>query len=181
MPIKVNGLTTGSVTLAAPDTGSDVTMTLPGSSLDLSAELASKLPIAGGKILQIVRATDSTDRSTTSGTFVDASISVAITPQKNDSAILLIWSAKISHGNNFGIRLQITDNSNNAISGAQDVGIQDTSSANVADALVLIGYATPAISSEVTYKGRFCINSGGTGTLVNSGSTGQLYAIEVSA
>jgi hypothetical protein len=29
MPVKINGATSGSVTLAAPDTGSDVTLTLP--------------------------------------------------------------------------------------------------------------------------------------------------------
>ena len=32
MPVKINGATSGSVTLAAPATGSDVTLTLPGSS-----------------------------------------------------------------------------------------------------------------------------------------------------
>lgn len=37
MPIKVNGATSGSVTLAAPATGTDVTLTLPGSSVDLAA------------------------------------------------------------------------------------------------------------------------------------------------
>lgn len=31
MPVKINGTTSGSVTLAAPATGSDVTLTLPGS------------------------------------------------------------------------------------------------------------------------------------------------------
>lgn len=32
MPVKINGLTNGSVTLAAPDTGSDTTLTLPSAS-----------------------------------------------------------------------------------------------------------------------------------------------------
>ena len=33
MPIKLNGQTTGSVTLAAPATGTDVTLTLPATAL----------------------------------------------------------------------------------------------------------------------------------------------------
>ncbi|HEY7821527.1 MAG TPA: hypothetical protein VIG24_01775, partial [Acidimicrobiia bacterium] len=41
--------------------------------------------LTSGKILQVVRATDGTNRTTTSTSFVDASISVTITPQKNDS------------------------------------------------------------------------------------------------
>lgn len=43
MPLKINGSTSGSVTLAAPATGSDVTLTLPGSTMDLSSELAAKV------------------------------------------------------------------------------------------------------------------------------------------
>lgn len=46
MPLKINGLTTGSVTLAAPATGTDVTLTLPSSTLDLGTELSGKLDSA---------------------------------------------------------------------------------------------------------------------------------------
>ena len=37
MPVKINGATSGSVSLAAPASGSDVTLTLPGTSVDLAA------------------------------------------------------------------------------------------------------------------------------------------------
>ncbi|HEY7824430.1 MAG TPA: hypothetical protein VIG24_16430, partial [Acidimicrobiia bacterium] len=58
---------------------------------DLNDTFASKLDLAGGKILQIVRATDSTVRSTTSTSYVDVTgMSVTITPQINTSAILLV-------------------------------------------------------------------------------------------
>jgi len=182
MPIKVNGLTTGSVTLAAPDTGSDVTMTLPGSSLDLSAELASKLPIAGGKILQIVRATDSTTRITTSTSLVDASISVTITPQKNDSAILVIWSFGASHQSTSDYaRYQITDNSNNALSGAENGFFGSSTTSDLFALQMLIGYSTPSTTNSTTYKGRFSVFASGTARVENASITGQMYAIEVSA
>jgi hypothetical protein len=156
----------------------------------LSATLGSKLDLAGGKILQIVRATDSTNRSTTSTSYVDVTgMSVTITPQKSDSAILVmvVVSAE-STGSNDERRgdLEITDSSNNALSGAQRLrfGLQGfgTSSAASSFPATIIGYATPADTSAVTYKLRFkSLNAGSTISILNFGHTGQLYAIEVSA
>jgi hypothetical protein len=155
---------------------------LPGeilASQDLNDTFGAKLDLAGGKILQIVRATDATDRSTTSATFVDANISVTITPQKNDSAILLIWSLFAdTNAIDRQMNVQITDASNNPISGAQNMIVYGNASRlNVPT--TVIGYATPATTSATTYKGRF--QSGANVTIRNSFSTGQLYAIEVSA
>lgn len=137
--------------------------------------------LTSGKILQVVRATDGTTRSTTSTSFVDASISVTITPTKSTSAILLVWAAYLAHQvtANFA-RMQITDSSNNAISGAE--GTEVGGSAVTVNVFVTqIGYATPATTSAVTYKGRFCVSSTGTAYLSNSTNTGQLFAIEVGA
>jgi hypothetical protein len=135
----------------------------------------------GGKILQIVRATDTTNRSTTSGTFVDASISVTITPQKSDSVILLIWSFRTNPPNNHNGAFQITDSSNNAISGAEETFAGDNNGSGQNFPVVLIAYATPGITSAVTYKGRFRVSTSGTLNVGNSGNTGQLFAIEVAA
>jgi hypothetical protein len=141
----------------------------------------------GGKILQIVRATDSTDRSTTSTSFVDASISVTITPQKSDSVVLLIWSAMVNKNrdsnDNRGV-LQVTDNSNNPISGANESvfgHFGPSLAVTWYSQMTLIGYATPGTTSATTYKGRFQVIGGGTLIITNSEQTGQLYAIEVSA
>jgi hypothetical protein len=190
MPIKVNGLTSGSVTLAAPDTGSDVTVSLPG----VSGEL---LPLAGGKIMQIVRATDGTARSTTSTSLVDASISVTITPQKSDSAILIIalnttrvlfqgapaGGSRVQRG-----VLSITDASNNAISGAETnrfglVSVDAQTAPAFWSNNFLLAYATPATTSATTYKLRFSVdNASDTLEILNAtATTGQMYAIEVSA
>jgi hypothetical protein len=157
---------------------------------DLTADLGSKLNIAGGKILQIVRATDSTNRSTTSTSITDASLSVTITPQQNTSAVILIASCRVRiEDANSGIAgvgiLQITDNSDNAVSGAQ--GANFTAFAGAANEILLvtgtlIGYATPATFNATTYKLRFGVsNAVATLTLENASNTGQLYAIEVSA
>jgi hypothetical protein len=196
--IKIRGDVSGSTTIKAPDSGSDEI-------IELSSALASKLAyptggadgealikdgtsavwgaIAGGKILQVVRATDGTARSTTSTSFVDASISVTITPQKNTSAVLLIWSffADCGATNSTYAEYRITDASNNPISGAER---QQYGGATVAggspDSITLIGYATPATTFATTYKGQFRTNQL-TAFLVNDLLTGQLFAIEVAA
>jgi hypothetical protein len=158
---------------------------------DLNDTFGAKLNLAGGKVLQVVRATDTTERTTTSTSFVDASISVTITPQKSTSEILVIstawlitfWST-LDEGRG---QLQITDNSNNALSGAQSVSfgtsnITGTSTRQTNTSAVLIGRSTPATLSAVTYKLRFKSESANTSTrLAATTNTTQLYAIEVSA
>jgi hypothetical protein len=155
---------------------------------DLNDTFGSKLPIAGGKILQVVRATDSTQRSTTSTSFTDVTgMSVTITPQKSDSAILIIatgsGAATRASAGDTSYRYQITDNSNNAISGAEN-SYFGSFSGNSQDftAFTIIGRSTPAVITAVTYKLRFRVdNAAITNTLQNNAQTGQMYAIEVSA
>jgi hypothetical protein len=155
---------------------SDLVADYPTVSLAL-AEHIDDLP---AKILQVVRATDATDRSTTSTSFTNANISVTITPQKSTSAILLIWNFEviIATSPNY-IATQITDNSNNPISGAEEL-FSRTAQANGGYGQTLFGYDTPGTTSATIYKGRFRSTSG-TVTLKNTEITGQLYAIEVSA
>jgi hypothetical protein len=160
----------------------------------LNTALGSKLDLAGGKILQIVRATDTGNRSTTSSTLVDVTgMSVTITPQKSDSALLIF---AVFRGTLSGTSVQeiatfaITDSSNNALSGAEDGQIQLQAQVNAsgASALVtpifLVGYVSPANTSAVTYKLRFGKpfgSAGSTAQVRNDQHTGQMYAIEVSA
>lgn len=188
MPIKINGATSGSTTITAPATGSD-------ESIELSTALASKLDLAGGKILQIVRATDAGNRTTTSTSYVDVTgMSITITPQKSDSAVIVLATGRFytsgdgTLGKDYIADYAITDSSNNQISGAEDVRIGPEKyaySGNVifnAGGAVLIAYATPATTSAVTYKLRFKVNAANVGTgIAGTVTTSQMYAIEVSA
>ena len=153
--------------------------------------------IAGlGKVVQIVRATDGTSRSTTSSTFVDVTgMSVTITPQKNDSAILLIatfYAGVTTSGGGYTSwfsKYSITDSSNNAISGAEGattgsgIAAPGVSAPEELQHVTLIGYATPATTSATTYKLRFrsSLASFVTAFVYNASNTGQMYAIEVAA
>ena len=147
-----------------------------------SLALANHIDDFGGKVLQVVRATDTTARITTSTSFVDASISVTITPQKNDSSILIIWAAlQAKDAANDYLRSQITDNSNNPISGAKDSYMGSSNATNLYSMQTLMAYDSPATTSATTYKGRFRSDLGNQVRLLNAQPDGQMYAIEVSA
>jgi hypothetical protein len=145
-----------------------------------------------GKVLQVVRATDTTNRSTTSTSFVDITgMSVTITPQKSTSVILVIanftYGVNTTSGVNQYGRVQITDSSNNAISGAEEsiIGLNNITYTNPGSSYGVmnqIAYATPATTSAVTYKLRVRSHTANISVDVfNAFSTGQMYAIEVSA
>ena len=163
---------------------SDLVANYPAVSLAL-AEHIDDLPAT---VLQIIRATDVTNRTTTSTSFIDASISVTITPQSATSAVLLIYSGRVENygtGASQAFLGQITDSSNVALSGAESGA---TGFANLAASggqkvtntmLTMIGYVVPGVTTAVTYKVRYS-GSTGTTTIYNANNTGQLYAIEVS-
>jgi hypothetical protein len=151
---------------------------------ELGSTLGSKLDLAGGKILQIVRATDSTQRTTTSTSFVDVTgMSVTITPQKNDSAIIILACYLGIGSTTTGqvMNTQITDASNNAISGTETVRLGASNASFVNAYQTLVARDTPATINATTYKLRFSAPAGGTVELSNNLATGQMYAIEVSA
>lgn len=139
--------------------------------------------IAGGKVLQVVRATDTTNRTTTSTSAVDASISVTITPTSASSNILLVWNlyATLTSGTTRLGYYQITDSANNGISGAEDVIVGAEGNLTKWFVVTAIAYDSPATTSATTYKGRFYAYSGTTNNIENSTKTGQLFAIEVGA
>jgi len=134
------------------------------------------------RVLQIVRATDSTIRTTSSTSYVDADISVTITPTSTSSTLLILWVASFRPSLIAGRLLEasITDSSNVALSGAENVRIYAQTSGEYRDTPTLIGYSAPATTSAVTYKGRFKTTAGAA-VVQNDEITGQMYALEVSA
>lgn len=147
-----------------------------------SLALANHIDDFTGKFIQIVRATDTTSRSTSSATFVDVTgMSVTITPQNSTSAVIILASfLGFANGSNPVADFAITDASNNTISGAEKARLSGVLS-DLRVSLSIFGYATPATTSATTYKLRFLNDSSTTTAIRNDIQTGQMYAIEVSA
>lgn len=145
--------------------------------------------IGNRKVLQVVRATDTTNRSTTSTTFIDL-ISVSITPKTATSSIFLIAnSGEISvYRTAIGDRrayFQITDSANTQISGgAATIGSVLSGSADIGQLYSPINIdawvASAGSTAARTYKLRGRANASGTQLDIRFDVTpGQLYAIEV--
>ena len=157
---------------------------------NLTTDLAGKLDIAGGKVLQIVRATDNTNRSTTSTSFVDSGLSVTITPKKSTSALLLLFTGLVypraNTGTNLSGYLQIANSANNGLPGTgQRVGaflFNYTTEGYLFHAPLILGYDVAGSTSALTYKLRYrSADTSTTFILANDETFAQLYAIEVSA
>ena len=153
MPIKINGATSGSTTITAPDTGSDET-------IELSTALAAKLDRAGGKILQVV-STTKTDTFTASvsagaGTLVTG-LTATITPTSNTSKILVLASVtgNQQNRNSFHAALERggtligvgASASNRTVVGAMNYSAVTDQGAN----LSLVFVDSPASTSALTY------------------------------
>ena len=146
--------------------------------------------LSTGKVLQVVRATRADISGTSSTSFTDVGLSVTITPQKSDSKILVLSNFYTrtynTSTNNVSGYFQIADSSNNALSGAEETRIgtyrYDYSNgyANFYSHIHLIGYATPGVTTAVTYKLRFRVGDSNIGINVEGAdNTAQMYAMEI--
>jgi len=84
-----NASGTGTLTLSAPNTDTDRTLTLP----DNTGTILTNATTAGfpaGSVLQVVSATYSTAVTTTSDSFVTTGLSASITPSNASNKILII-------------------------------------------------------------------------------------------
>ena len=132
----------------------------------------------GGKILQVVNATDSTNRNTTSTSFVTASntLSVNITPSSTSSKIFLISSfTAYSSSNNFYTFYRGATNLGHSSYGlgqsATTWGVQTISYLD-----------SPSSTSSLTYQVYFRV-TGGTGYIVTdaAGGIASITAFEIGA
>ena len=179
MPVKINGTTSGSVTLAAPDTGSDVTLTLPASAGTVA--LTSQL----GKILQVVRGSTSTQASSTSSTYADTGLSATITPTSASSKILVIINqngiSKVSAVTNVRVGLKVFRGATEIL-GEQPVNWLYTTVGEYNRSWAVTLLDEPATTSATTYKTQFNdITNTGTFRVQDGSNLSSIVLMEVRA
>ena len=149
----------------------------------ISAITALPAAIPTGKILQSVSATDATERTTTSNSFVTASngLSVNITPSSTSSKVFVVLStATYSSTANKAVYVTIyRDSTNlgnsNGLMRYLDQG--DTGGGSVTCALL----DSPSTTSQITYQAYIRVDSSSAGGNLNANSSGFITAFEVSA
>ena len=132
-----------------------------------------------GQVIQVVSATDSTVRSTTSSSYVTASntLSVAITPSSASNKILVL-----AHSNLYGAS---TDACYTIYRGATDLGsangfkVANYGAVGARDSLGINYLDSPSTTSSTTYQVYFKSSSGNTSYLNENSTKGSITLLEI--
>jgi hypothetical protein len=156
--ISGNASGAGVLTIAAPNTASNFTLTLPTNTGTListasTGQVIPKAALPTGSVLQVVQANYSTEVSSSSASYVTTNLVGTITPTSSTSRVLVITSMQISRAagtsNNSGMNLQLQRNAT-AIQTSQSLLYTNTNLA--LRSIYAYSYLdSPATTSATTY------------------------------
>ena len=192
---------TGTFTISAPNGNTDRTLVLPdeaGTVLTTASGLtagnltgsvpASAMP--AGSVLQVVQTSTTTNVTNNTTSYVDAGLTINITPTSSSSKILALLSFTFRHGSsNYATNIvQLT----RIISGGSLVGLGDVRVGNSVNATVVEQTSnslnvldSPNTTSLITYAVRFAVlfsaGSYDNGHFCHNGTTSTLTLMEIAA
>ena len=173
--IDSDSLNSGAVTSTALAAGSVA-------STALASGVPTRAQLPAGSVLQVVSVADSTQRSTTSGSFVASGMLVTITPTSSTSKILVQFHTSTYKNTDGAGYFSIFRNGTNLAGSGNQMNMM-----NIFDKYVpcSIGYLdSPASTSAITYE-LYYFRSGTNNIYINatnSGSTvGSITAMEIAA
>ena len=152
-------------------------------------------PASGGKVLQVVSATNATSTSIASATFNDTSLSVSITPSSTSSKVMILvlqgyGASRSDSGMDFAFRLNrdsTTVYAPHQTSNIITIGysLSGVTAINGLQGVMPITYLdSPASTSALTYKTQASLrttSNSGVLTMQASGFTSSIIAIEIGA
>ena len=189
--ITGNASGTGTFTLAAPNSNSDRTLTLP----DNTGTILTNATTAGfpaGSVLQVVQATYATETQVASTSFADSGLSASITPTSASSKILILVSqtANTKRATNNSIRgdVRLMRNSTEIFVQNGVVGIRAGTSAE-SDILNWGMYSgvyldSPSTTSSVAYKTQGKVSTTSNSGLIEfqgGGTNSSMVLLEIAA
>jgi len=177
--ISGNASGTGTLTIAAPNTNSNFTLTLPTNTGTIVTNKTA------GTVLQVVNATDSTQLSTSSTSYVDTGLSASITPTSATSKILIFVEqtglGKNSGGSGYRLALNILRDSTQLIQFELGAGYTASSVVNVFGGSGANYLDSPASTSSITYKTQIKGFDGGTVYANYDNCTSTITLMEIAA
>jgi len=177
--ISGNPSGTGTLTIAAPNTNSNYTLTLPALT---GTVLTNK---TAGTVLQVVNVVYATLASSTTSTYVDTGLSASITPSSSSSKILVL----VDQGgcgkqtNNTRIKLQLLRDASSIQVIDAGIGTFTNSTATNFIGSISIAYLdSPSTTSSTTYKTQFASHNNNNGVFVQTdGSASSIILMEIAA
>jgi len=135
----------------------------------------------GGKVLQVITATDSTQRATTSTSYTKASnsLDVVITPAATSSKLLLMYTGEFASDGSTVTIVTIFRNTTNleTSSGAGFRARNEDNNSGIA----ITHLDSPSSTSELTYSIQFRGNSGGQARLESNSRPASFTVMEIGA
>lgn len=174
--LSPNASGTGIFTVAAPNSNTDRTLTLP----DATGTIAIQGGTGVGKVLQVVQGTYSIQVDTTSGSYVDTGLTASITPTSSSSKVLVLVAHQISISSSTGYgNVQL-------LRGATSISVFGTNviagNSTIAVGLSVNYLDSPATTSSTTYKTQIQRTSGGgTFTSQQNGAMATMILMEIAA
>jgi len=142
-------------------------------------------PAGGGKVLQVVNATYSTEiLITTANTYTDTGLTASITPSSATSKVLVLVSQTGIRRDSTGtVGLRLYRGATNIVQIEKEAADYATSGRLITGGTSTCYLDSPATTSSITYKTQFADTSGGTtGVRINSGpSTSTITLLEIGA
>jgi len=181
--IQGNASGTGEFTIAAPNSNTNRTLTLPNvTGTFLTSATTTGFP--AGSVIQVVSATYSTSASTSGTTLVDTGLSASITPTSSSSKILVLVTMNgLINGStaNTGIKLAILRGSTNINTFAEYTCYTGASASLITSAAG--NYLdSPSTTSSTTYKVQFARRDGsGTVSVQANSDSSTIVLMEIAA
>ena len=171
---------TGTVTLLAPSTSTNRTLTLP----DATGTVALQGGAGVGKVLQVVNATYSTQTSNSTNTYADTGLTAAITPTSASSKILVLIDVAgvLKLTNDTSCNLKLLRNSTDLIVFSIEAAYTNSTTINIVGTQSCNYLDSPATTSSTTYKVQFMsVSNNAQARVQNSGSTSTITLMEIAA
>lgn len=183
-----NASGTGTLTIAAPNTSSDYTLTLPESTGTVATE-AYVDALSLGKILQVQSVIKTDTYSTTSTTAADVTgLTVSITPASSSNKILVLAQVNGSQGSAgdgiFKLLRNSTEIGSNSLT-YPGFGMVSSSTPNSSFSNSILYVDSPATTSATTYKVQARVSTSGTlyvnrrSAAADLGGTSQIVVMEI--
>jgi hypothetical protein len=142
-------------------------------------------PAGGGKVLQVVQGTFSTNTTSSSSTLVDTGLTQAITPSSATSKILCLVNvdgvAKNAQNAGNAVRFSVLRGATE-IAATYHTGYTNSTLVNVVGSWSSIILDSPATTSATTYKVQFANNNNGASIEINYyGNTSTITLLEIGA
>ena len=180
------------IAATAADTASRLAVGTNGQVLTVDSTAATGIKWAtpaggGGKVLQVVAATYSTEVTTSSSTYADTGLTATITPTLNTSKVLVmvfqngIYKTDSNASN--ALKFRLMRSSTELLVFAKDLAFTNSAIYNYVGTSAASYLDSPATTSATTYKTQFGVTSGlGTvGACQEVGASSTILLMEIGA